>query len=182
MRRVALAVVAEGAAGAVGGEAVELDDDTLDGPEAVDFVALVAQVDLEVEAWTGQAMVVEERQEDVLEGTAGSPARVGGLFGEGGANGGSSAVAWVALEEGWDREPMAQLAEFEVAEGDLNGVDIGGRGEVEDGARGRRHRDAVEDRALVVWESGEVATDGAARVVPAGRGDVDQFAAASDLP
>ena len=65
---VALAVVAKGAAGAVGGEAVELDDDALGGPDAVDFVAPVAEVDLEVQAWTGEAVVVEEGEEGSSKG------------------------------------------------------------------------------------------------------------------
>lgn len=179
---VAVAVVAEGAAGAVGGEAVELDDDALGRPEAVDLVVFLAEVDRGVEARAREVEVVQEGEEDVLEGTAGAAAGVGGLAGQRYSGRPGSAVTWVAIEEGGHGEVVVQPMEFDVADGDLDGVDVGGRGEVEDGARDGRHRDAVDGGALVVRELGEMAADGAAGPSSARRGDVDEFSAAADAP
>jgi hypothetical protein len=91
------AVGLEGGAGAVGFPGVELDDQALGGPEAVDLVAVSLDFEPGIEVGAGQAMDIEEGEELLLEAFF-DLAR--GFFEprESGADGAVAAVAWVSLQ------------------------------------------------------------------------------------
>ena len=85
---------------AVGFEAVELADQAGFGPEAIDLVAVLPDLEPGVEAGARDVVSVEERQEELLKRAADAAAWILAEAVEAGADDRRAPMAWVAIEEG----------------------------------------------------------------------------------
>jgi hypothetical protein len=132
------AVLAEGPLRAVGLEAVELADQFRFGPEAVDLEAVVVEGDPGVEARPGDPVGIEEGKEGFLEVAADAATGIVGLPFESDADDRRAFVAWVALEEGRERDRAIDPEVFHLPERALRRRGAFCCCEVEDGSGPRK--------------------------------------------
>jgi hypothetical protein len=134
----------------VPGEAVELDHDPLALPEAIDLDPAPVELQPCVEARKRQSVAAQEGHEGLLQ-RASHPPLVFGAAGQGGADRPRPAPARVARQEVVQRKRVVEPQVFRLAQRELDLIDRGDRGEVEDRPRHGRDRDAFLARDLVGW-------------------------------
>ncbi|HTR74212.1 MAG TPA: hypothetical protein VMH33_03005 [Solirubrobacterales bacterium] len=156
---VALAVLAEGALGAVGSEAVELGDEAGVGPEAIDLVTVFLDGDPGIETRTRKTMGIEEREEQFLEGASNPSSGVLPQAFEADADGGRPSMVRVTIEEGRERDRPVDPEVFHLPERALRRRLALFGCEVEDGPSRGRHRYPVADRNLIALQTPVVPAD-----------------------
>jgi hypothetical protein len=156
---VAAAVLAHGSLRAVGLEVVQLTDEARFGPVAVDLEAVIPYREPMVQAWAWDAMGVEEREKEFLEGAADSTAGIVLQSLEASRHDGRAVVVRMASEERRQRDGSVDPEVFHLPERALGCRLAFVRGEVEDGSGCGRDRDPVMGRHLICGKGTEVAMD-----------------------
>jgi hypothetical protein len=106
------AVLAEGTLRAVGFEAVELGDQARVGPEAVDLIPLLANLEPSVEPRPRNPMRVEEGKKELLERAPNPPARIVAKAFETNPSDRSPSMQWIPPEKRRQRNGPVDPAVF----------------------------------------------------------------------
>jgi len=142
------AVVLEGLARPVCGEAVALGDEAVVGPCGIDLAVVTQAID----ARSGQVVGVEEGEQAALEDARRDCSAVQMVVMQDAFDGACPSSPRVALEQGIEGDRAREAADLGLVERRLE-VLLGHDGrEVEQRSRRRRHRDPGLDRDLVVGE------------------------------
>jgi hypothetical protein len=119
---VAQAIPGEGRAGSVSLEAVELDREADVGPEAVDLVAAIANLDMGIEPGAWQAEAIEEGDESLLELTAGDATWKIAMTTQALSDGTRSTSARISSEEVGEREGVIEAPHLRLPHASLDGA------------------------------------------------------------
>ena len=141
-RAVAVPVLLERRARPVGGESVELGDEPVVGPEAVDLLRVRMEVDRGVDPRAREAVCVEEGEEAELELVFRDVATDVAASQEG-AEGGGPLARRVARDQGIEGGGTAEAADLRLRRRPFEVVGADDRGEVEEGPGGGGDGDSV---------------------------------------
>src|SRR3954452_13089852 len=138
-------VVLERLAGAVGGEAVALDDEALLGPAGVELAVIALAIDPR----SRETMGIEDREEQALEVASRPRLAVLSVVGQDSSDRVGPSSSRIPREEGIEGDRTREPPVLGVLERVLELVRRDDGGEVEERARRGGHRDALLVRDLV---------------------------------
>lgn len=164
----------------MGRSTVELDDQALRAPQAVDLDPAATHSQRDVELRPLELRGVQECQEAVLQLAASDPADQAGC--EQGSERRRSGATRMAFEKVQQRQPVPEAAHLGLVDRALETVGVEHQSQVEERAGDGGDRDAPLDRDLVRWQRLVMEADRRARAAPPWGGHVDDAACGAPQP